>query len=76
MAIAIMIAVISFKIVTMVRYYNADTPIVKHYPNFPHCETGTMVIDYGKHSNVRIATYKVAFQAVGINHIFSKKNFQ
>ena len=35
MAIA-MIAVILFKIITMVRYYNADIPIVKHYPNFPN----------------------------------------
>ena len=31
-----MIAVILFKIITMVRYYNADIPIVKHYPNFPN----------------------------------------
>ena len=31
-----------------------------------HCETRT----------VRITMYKVVFQAVGINHVFSKKEFQ
>ena len=41
-----------------------------------HCETRTMAIDNEKHCDVRITMYKVAFQAVGINHVFGRKKFQ
>ena len=41
-----------------------------------HCETRTRVIDNGKDCDVRITTYKVAFQAMRINHVFGRKKFQ
>ena len=41
-----------------------------------HCETRTGVIDNGKDRKLKITTYKVVFQTVEINNIFSRRKFQ
>ena len=40
------------------------------------CETRTMVIYNGKCVKLKITTYKVVFQTVEINNIFSRRKFQ
>ena len=40
------------------------------------CETRTMVIYNGKCVKLKITTYKVGFQTLEINNIFSRRKFQ